>query len=57
MLGNGYGGDGGSRTRVRQHYIYESTCLDSVYGFNPHRTDSQDGLDDLLKDSPISSQR
>ena len=43
------GGDGGSWTRVRPYYAYDSTCLESVYGFNPHRTDSQDGLDDLLR--------
>lgn len=46
------GGDGGSWTRVRQHYAHDSTYLESVYGFNPHRTDSQVGLDDLLRVHP-----
>lgn len=42
------GGDGGSWTRVRQHYAHDSTRLESVFGFNLHRPDSQGGLDDLL---------
>lgn len=46
------GGDGGSWTRVRQHYAHDSTRLESVFGFNPHRPDSQGGLDDLLKFRP-----
>lgn len=37
------GGDGGSWTRVRQHYAHDSTRLESVFGFNPHRPDSQGG--------------
>ena len=44
-----YGGDGGSWTRVRQHYAHDSTCLDSVYGFNGRRTDSQDANHEPLK--------
>lgn len=57
VCGYVFGGGGGSRTRVRWHYIYDSTCLDSVFGFSPHRSDSQDGLDDLLKVSLEASQR
>lgn len=48
------GGDGGSWTRVRQHYAHDSTCLGSVYSFSPHWTDSQVRLDESLSLNPVN---